>query len=625
MVMNSKWRLPDEDKGFEDLCCLIAQEKYRDPDAQKYGRRGQEQFGVDILTFDRTLYLTDNLPTSPPLKVVIQCKFKEEPHRFTVAKAKKEIQDELESAFKGQQAFSRFVYASNIKNDTQLQDFAEKLSSQRGIDVIVWSITDIKLAIEASEKLSKIYTVSNTPSNTHIHHYGQIEIQQKLNTPPVNPTVFIGREDELNEIYTALHHNKHCNDNLLILVNGEGGIGKTTLASAYYHRYSNQYQHLAWIYADDGIADALLTLEYSLKLTPDPQMNREQRYQHLLEALANLKPNCLLIVDNANALNELENNYAALCRLSNFHILITSRISEFADAKQHAVGQLNENEAKALFCRYYPGHDSNEDKLLIAVFIAVGYNTLVIELLAKNLKKLNPFHTRYSLKQLLEDLDKNGLTQLSQTKPVETLYNAQGAGLRVEKPEIVITAMYQTAKLSSTEQQLIAVFASLPAEPIEYHHVETLLSEFPDLDDTLSALQQQGWLDFNMQDKTFICSPVVQQVVRAQTEGDSYQALMVGRLNHLLEPESGSGHLGNTEYQDAALYARFAEHLLKWVEKPSYAASMLYERSGHYYETIGDLIKALAFYRGMSRIAEKLLNIDSINTDYKNYLAISYS
>ncbi|MCJ8269912.1 MAG: ATP-binding protein, partial [Psychrosphaera sp.] len=214
--MDSKWRLPDEDKGFEDLCCLIAKEQYRDPDAQKYGRRGQKQFGVDILALDHS--------KTPPQKVVIQCKVKEEPNSFSVAKAIKAIQKELDAAFKGQQGFSKFVYASNIKNDTQLQDFAKKLSQKHDFEVVVWSIADIKLAIEASEKLSEIYTVSNTPRETHIHVYGERHIAQKLNTPPVNPTVFIGREDELVDIHSTLHQS----ENLLILINGEGGIGKTT-------------------------------------------------------------------------------------------------------------------------------------------------------------------------------------------------------------------------------------------------------------------------------------------------------------------------------------------------------------------------------------------------------------
>jgi len=36
---------------------------------------------------------------------------------------------------------------------------------------------------------------------------------------------------------------------LLLLVNGEGGIGKTTFASRYYHQYADEYAHVGWVFA----------------------------------------------------------------------------------------------------------------------------------------------------------------------------------------------------------------------------------------------------------------------------------------------------------------------------------------------------------------------------------------
>ena len=45
---NNPLKTINNDKEFEELCCLIAQYKYGDFDAQQYGRRGQKQWGVDI-------------------------------------------------------------------------------------------------------------------------------------------------------------------------------------------------------------------------------------------------------------------------------------------------------------------------------------------------------------------------------------------------------------------------------------------------------------------------------------------------------------------------------------------------------------------------------------------------
>ena len=69
------------DVDFETLCCDIAKEKYGDYEAQKYGRRGQKQWGVDIVASDRK---------NKNEKVVIQCKYKSTPLNFSGSQANKE-------------------------------------------------------------------------------------------------------------------------------------------------------------------------------------------------------------------------------------------------------------------------------------------------------------------------------------------------------------------------------------------------------------------------------------------------------------------------------------------------------------------------------------------------------
>ena len=52
--MKSQRLIPIKNEiDFETLCCDIAKEKYSDYDAQKYGRRGQKQWGIDIKASDR--------------------------------------------------------------------------------------------------------------------------------------------------------------------------------------------------------------------------------------------------------------------------------------------------------------------------------------------------------------------------------------------------------------------------------------------------------------------------------------------------------------------------------------------------------------------------------------------
>ena len=82
----------------------------------------------------------------------------------------------------------------------------------------------------------------STFNNPVFNNYGDKKIKKFLGSLPIFPDVFIGRKSKLEEIRENL--NNHTENNCLLLVNGDGGIGKTTLASVYYHHYSEKYQHL---------------------------------------------------------------------------------------------------------------------------------------------------------------------------------------------------------------------------------------------------------------------------------------------------------------------------------------------------------------------------------------------
>src|SRR5258706_16408815 len=98
-------------------------------------------------------------------------------------------------------------------------------------------------------------------NSTVYNYYLKKEIKRFLGSP-FFPEIFIGREDELNNIHQQLN----AGENLLLLVNGEGGIGKTTLASQYYLKYQDYYQHLAWVFTEHSLAEAMLTLALALEI-----------------------------------------------------------------------------------------------------------------------------------------------------------------------------------------------------------------------------------------------------------------------------------------------------------------------------------------------------------------------
>ncbi|WP_259016242.1 tetratricopeptide repeat protein [Emticicia fluvialis] len=451
--------------------------------------------------------------------------------------------------------------------------------------------------------------IKNSQPNKPPHH---------LTRPPFEPEVFLGRKEEL----TAIHQKLSEGSNFLLLVNGQGGVGKTSLVSTYYHTYQDAYTHLAWVLNEQGITNALLKLAVPLQIQFDDTTPQEERLEILLANMASLPKPCLLVIDNANELDDLNVNYQTLRRCSNFHILLTTRITEFRQAAFYEIGGLPEKEALALFMRYYKKHNAREDELFRQIYQAVGGNTLVIELLAKNLHVLNKLKKNYQLQDLLSDLQQKGLLGLSKNKEVDTDWHEFKEATPVE----IISAMYDLGSLSSEETALLSVFSVLPAESIFFETLEQLLPDSKNLEDTLLLLAQKGWLDYNKTETAFKCSPVIQEITRKKNENlfEDCSALVLN-LNKKLKYELSTGNLINIKYEESILYSSYAESVINNLENIHNYLGGLSERIGNYHQTHGNLEKSMQYFQKSLNIGEELCRIDSGNINNKRNLGIAYS
>ena len=72
-------------------------------------------------------------------------------------------------------------------------------------------------------------------------------------------------------------------------------------------------------------------------------------------------------------------------------MLFTARVNDFENADQYRIIGLPEVASIELFRKYYPKFKLEETDLFKQIRTAVGENTLVLELLAKNLNILNHY------------------------------------------------------------------------------------------------------------------------------------------------------------------------------------------------------------------------------------------
>lgn len=453
-------------------------------------------------------------------------------------------------------------------------------------------------------------------NNTTIH-YGDRKVQRYLTGRPFNSNYFIGRDKDMEAIEKDYQKQK----GLLVLVNGEGGMGKTTLASKYWFRHEERYLHLAWMFADSGIGDALVSLAPAVGVKFAPTDDQRIQVQRMVAAINNLKKPCLLVFDNANKAEDLERFLIPLGQLSDCHILITSRVTAIEDVRVHKVSPLEESDAVKLFKKHYPKYAAKDAPLLHNLLDAVGYNTLVIELLAKNLAVFNKYKKQYTLASLVTDLQEKGLLAV-QGKEVTTVYQAEA--LRKETPESIITAMYDVAELSADELHVLTNLAVLPAENIPYAQLVALMKPEPEeaYDEAFSALQQKGWIEYFEQTEAFKVSPVIQQIVLHRQKGQLQsicQALIYSLIGGL---RKDTLHVDN--YSQAGVLAHYAESTVAAIEEPFFDLAILHERIGTYYSELGNLDRALQLYENQRQLLKELHEEFPSNAKFKNSLAISY-
>jgi tetratricopeptide (TPR) repeat protein len=537
------------------------------------------------------------------------------------------IQSGRYAALRGRIIEGTLSYENEVLTENQIRKGLVSLIKS----IEEWAETDSEVKREIAEvKIGRdaTNTAINSPistgggnvqfgHNTYIEYAGEKVPHFLTESPQVLP-VFKGRDEELTKLHDQLFDGE--GDHLILLVNGQGGVGKTSIATQYFFNYNHEYSHAAWVLKEGSIQDAMLKLEFGLNLKFSKETDK-QRLSIILQKVANLKAPCLLIIDNANERDDLKQHISTLRQCANFHVLLTSRLDSFDGAKTYKVGPLPEPIAKGLFEQYYRPFNEEETALFPHVYKAVDGNTLVLQLLAKNLQVLAKRKSKrnrheYQLPELLTDLQERGVLHLSQAKKVTTNYGTLSEG----QIEDIVAAMYNLGDLGDDQLKLLSVFAALPPEKIPFDHLEVLVTFLDDLEETLDELQELGWVEES--ESSYRCSPVVQAVVRDKNgEWRSILPLLQSEIDdHLASDQSGNLKIG---IKAARPFVTYGEAIAPFLPRKRQNL-FFYQQLMHFYNSSGDLRASMNWGQEMNSLAKDLLKDDPDNRNLKNGLAISY-
>lgn len=133
---------------FEEICHQLWMSMWGDPNAHKYGRRGQEQHGVDI--YGHPFYAEGEV-------YGVQCKGKTDNYgsKLTI----NELKDEANKADSFEPKLKQFIMATTSPSDVNIQEACRILnqSDEHEFDVDVWSWEDISAEIQFREEVYKLF------------------------------------------------------------------------------------------------------------------------------------------------------------------------------------------------------------------------------------------------------------------------------------------------------------------------------------------------------------------------------------------------------------------------------------------------------------------------------------
>jgi len=323
------------------------------------------------------------------------------------------------------------------------------------------------------------YGSGDNVKEKHEHHHEASHIIPKILTKQTglaNDIYFVGRKEELQKVDELLNQNS-----MLLLLNGIGGIGKSTLASYYLNQKKDEFDYYGFVQVNEDIKLSFVSaFSTSLDLKSE---KIDDLFAETMNKLQNLEGKKLLIVDDIKEMNSQLDKMSTLMTLRNsgFKILFTSRETK-EYIPQYFLDIMNIEDARELFLKYYPTDEMDKvDKILEYL----DYHTMFIEITAKTLKQRK--------------------RTLSLDKMIEKFVNGEFSAIKKNKREsfnLFLQNLFQNDKILQDEETLLFLkrISILPSIEISFEDLYKFLvcKNKEGLEDFLIELVDNGWLiEFN--------------------------------------------------------------------------------------------------------------------------------
>ena len=313
-----------------------------------------------------------------------------------------------------------------------------------------------------------------------------------------------------------------------ILINGIGGCGKTSIARVIYSNLKDNYDCYGWINYTYDIKHSFLSSLHidDRSYTATTTVGIQERWYHLLNALSTSSQTKLFIIDNVDSVDNIQNPITDkelhnISNLPNTTIIITSRLPYIPGfSKVYTLKNLGDDsncdiciELFYSFNKYASQHRERNEGIIRKLCKLAGYNTLVIELLAKGCN-----YYIDSLEEYYEHLCNNHFqipyeyTVLTSHDYNEIVTNSPNKSYYSIGNETIASQLYKLFNISTRrtiEQLVLWDFHYLPENfKVSKEELKTLMGfQISDIDN----LVKEGWIKY--QDDYFSLHPLIRQAI----------------------------------------------------------------------------------------------------------------